>query len=186
MPIPAFDVILNLLPPYLGTPCSSSTLAPYECTIEELCERFATTPKRKQILEGFLNFRAELLALGIQGFQWIDGSFMENVEVQQGRDPGDIDVVTFIRNPLLPNDLIVAFRQNPLLLSKRHVKATYLVDHFIVSLGSNPESIVEHTRFWYGLFSHRKADGAWKGMLTVNLMDKSIDDTARIILRSKA
>ena len=79
MPIPAFDSILNVLPPHLGDPRQPTELSPFPCTVAELCDRFTTTAKRKQIFEGFLNLRAELFALGIRGFQWLDGSFLEGV-----------------------------------------------------------------------------------------------------------
>jgi len=69
MPIPAFDGILNVLPPHLGSPTNPADLSPYACTALELCNRFATTPARKQILEGFLDLRAVLFGLGIHGFQ---------------------------------------------------------------------------------------------------------------------
>jgi hypothetical protein len=55
MPIPAFDGILNILPPHLGDPRQPTELSPFSCTVAELCDRFATTGKRKQIFEGFLN-----------------------------------------------------------------------------------------------------------------------------------
>src|SRR5262249_47251536 len=92
----AFDGILNVLPPHLGDPRAINDLSPFPCTALELCQRFATTPARKQILNGFLDLRAALAALGIQGFQWLDGSFVEDLEDQAGRDPGDMDVVTLL------------------------------------------------------------------------------------------
>lgn len=69
MPIPSFDAVRNILPPHRGDPRQLADLSPYSCTVVELCERFATTVKRKQILGGLLNLRAELFALGIRGFQ---------------------------------------------------------------------------------------------------------------------
>jgi len=66
-----------------------NNLSPYVCTALELCQRFGTTAARKQILEGFLDLRAALTALGVRGFHWLDGSFVEDIEAQEGRDPGD-------------------------------------------------------------------------------------------------
>jgi hypothetical protein len=148
MPIPAFDGILNVLPPHLGNPANPADLSPYPCVALELCNRFATTPTRKHILEGFLDLRAALFGLGIQGFQRLNGSFVEDIEAQEGRDPGDIDVVTFVANPLDPaalNGAIVAAKPN--LLSPSYVKATYHVDHFLVPLGSHPVLVVDQTRY---------------------------------------
>jgi hypothetical protein len=184
MPIPAFDGILNILPPHLGDPRQPTDLSPFFCTLSELCDRFATTPKRKQILEGFLNLRAELFALGIQGFQWLDGSYLENIELQEGRDPDDLDAVTFVAEPATPRDLAAKLGIRRELLNQAHVKATYLVDHYWVSLGSMPAYLVDASRYWYGLFSHRR-DRVWKGMLVVDFSDKTQDDAARKALGSK-
>jgi len=184
MPIPAFDGILNVLPPHLGDPRQPADLSPFPCTVVELCDGFATTAKRKQILEGFLNFRAELFALGIQGFQWLDGSFMEDIEMQEGRDPNDLDAVTFVTDPATPTDLSARLAMKPNLLDHAYVKGTYSVDHYWVSIGSDPAFLVEQTCYWYALFSHRR-DRVWKGMLVVHLIDKSDDDSARAALGSK-
>lgn len=184
MPIPAFDGILNVLPPHLGDPRQPADLSPFPCTVVELCDGFATTAKRKQILEGFLNFRAELFALGIQGFQWLDGSFLENIELEEGRDPNDLDAVTFVTDPAIPADLGAKLRAKPELLNRAHVKAAYFVDHFWVPLGSRMVDIVDQTRYWCQLFSHRR-DRVWKGMLVVDLTNKSEDDAARATLGSK-
>jgi hypothetical protein len=184
MPIPAFDGILNVLPPHLGAAGTVGQLSPYPCTPSELWVRFATTPARTQILEGLLDLRAALFARGIQGFQWLDGSFVEDIETQEGRDPGDIDVVTFVANPSDPAALLPVITANPNLLNRPYVKATYHVDHFWVPLGSPPPRIVEQTRYWYGLFSHRR-DRLWKGMLVVDLLNQADDDAARKLAGSK-
>jgi hypothetical protein len=69
------------------------------------------------------------------------------------------------------------------LRDRNHVKGMYSVDHFLVPLGSAPRLLVGQSRYWYGLFSHRR-DGVWKGMLTVELMDPSEDATASQLLRT--
>lgn len=184
MPIPPFDGILNVLPPHLGDPRKSEELSPYPCTMVELCESFSTSPARKAILVGFLNLRRELLSLGIQGFQWLDGSFVENVEIQMERDPNDIDVVTFVAQPtqLSLIETIQIARSD--LFQRDKVKPAFSVDHFILPLCSRPEIIVELTRYWYGLFSHRR-DCVWKGMLRVDLTTTSDDAMARNLLENK-
>ena len=46
-------------------------------------------------MAGFLSFRDALQATGlVKGFQWINGSFLENVEEVEERNPRDIDVVS--------------------------------------------------------------------------------------------
>jgi len=182
MPIPLFDGILNVLPPHLGKDGEVEDLSPYRCTMAEVCERFATTTTRVQILKGLLELREKLRGMTQdQGFQWFDGSFVEDIEVQENREPGDIDVVTFCfpdRHRLakkLPDD--------QQMLVKSFIKTTYHVDHFWVPLDVHPVQLVEHAKYWYGFFSHRR-DRTWKGMLQVDL-SKTDDDAARSILGRK-
>ena len=60
----------------------STDRSPYEVSVIDLVERFATSPERIEILEGYLNYRKALHDLGLlEGFQWLDGSFCENVEL---------------------------------------------------------------------------------------------------------
>jgi len=170
MPIPAFDAIYNTLPPHLGDPRKRADMSPYPTTASELCRRFATSPERKCILQGFLALREELISRGITGFQWIDGSFLEEIELTEGRPPGDIDIVTFVEVPDDPVVVADKLRAPIDLLDGAFVKSTYYADHFIVALSSAPRLVVDSTRYWFGLFSHRR-DGLWKGMLTVPLID---------------
>jgi hypothetical protein len=184
MPIPSFDAVLNVLPPHLGDPRLLADLSPYSCTVAELCQRFAATARRTQILDGFFNLRAELFALGIRGFQWLGGSFMENIEIREGRDPNDLDAITFVADPAISEDLAAKLGTKPELLDRGRVKGTFFVDHFWVPLGSQAIDLVDQARYWYGLFSHCR-DGVWKGMLAVDLIDKSEDDAARMTLGSQ-
>jgi hypothetical protein len=183
MPIPPFDSIKNVLPPHLGNPTQPSDLSPYPCTVAELSSRFATSAKRKQILMGFLELRAILFSLGIRGFQWLSGSFLENIEVLERRDPGDIDVVTFVdcqESPEAWYSFIVSAGKEEI-LDFSWTKENYFVDHYVIPLSSGPAEIVDLTRYWYGLFSHRR-DLLWKGMLVVDLADIADDEAARALL----
>ena len=180
MSIPPFDGILNVLPPHVGDPAVPGNLSPYSCTTEELCRRFAASPARRTILDGFLRLRAELLGMGIQGFQWLDGSFVEDIAAQEGREPNDIDVLTFVISPSNLDDIGAVFTSRPELFNRAKTKLAFRVDHFVLPLCSNPVVIVDNTRYWYGLFSHRRApDRAWKGMLRVELTTSSDDEPAR-------
>ena len=174
MPIPAFDLISSVLPPHRGNPAEPADHSPYECTVLEFCRHFATSPERRAILEGFLKLRQRLLSLNVTGFQWLDGSFLEDVEAHSGRAPRDIDIVTFISTPLGATDFDMLAVSNPWLLDHAHIKTTHRVDHFIVHLGWDPRGLINLSRYWYGLFSHRR-DGTWKGMLCVELSNPSDD-----------
>jgi hypothetical protein len=184
MPIPAFDGILNILPPHLGTNGKVEDLSPYRCTMEELCDRFATSPERSAILIGVLGLRSELWNLNLRGFQWMDGSFVEDIEVQENRAPGDIDIVTFFGATDGGKLFQERLSRDQSLLQRSHAKATFHADHFWLPLGTDPVSLVEETKYWYGLFSHRR-DRTWKGMLQVELSEQD-DLAARKILEAKS
>jgi hypothetical protein len=179
MPIPAFDHN-GVLPPHLGLPTEPLHLSPYPATVAEVCQRFCFSLERQTILQGWLDLRRGLRTLGYnQGFQWLDGSFVEDIENgERNRPPGDIDVVSF----LFPSHLSVGQMEAGLLsvLSNRSAtKIQFHVDHFIISLNAPGISIVEQTRYWCGLFSHRRLDSVWKGMLKVELGSQAEDDAAQ-------
>ena len=180
MAIPAFDGILNVLPPHSGDPTNPSDLSPYHCTLVEVCTRFNTSPARRKILLGLLNLRAELYSLGYQGFQWLSGSFVEDIEAYAQRDPRDVDAITIAKVPGLQT-VKSHIMSRPDLFVPDQTKAKYLVDHYVVSLDSPTLEILYAAKYWYALFSHRR-DSVWKGMLSVDLIDKSDDDAARSIL----
>lgn len=186
MPIPALDPNSNVLPPRLEFDGNVSAVSPYRCTMLELCDRFATTPMRVRILDGFLGFRAECRARRIVGFQWLAGSFLEGIEAIEDRDPNDIDVVTFVREPEAPADVATVLSRPTNLKSRDDVKSVYCVDSVFVPLRTPPSGLVSATRYWYSLYSHRR-DKTWKGMLVVDLASgDEDDDRARTILEGRS
>lgn len=69
-------------------------------TLLDVVMRFGTSGERRHVLQGWLAHRAALHHLGlVSGFQWIDGSFVEDVETLRGRAPNDVDVVSFVDAP---------------------------------------------------------------------------------------
>ena len=83
----------GVLPPFIPEQGSTNpaSMAPYRSTITEFVCRFARSPERVTILRGLLEYRRKLKEVGItKGFQWIDDSFVENVELNQNRPPSDI------------------------------------------------------------------------------------------------
>lgn len=173
MPIPSFDHN-NALPPHLGDPRDRTHLSPYPCSILELCHHFSTSRQRIQILKNFVSFRQRMTSLGIVfGFQWLDGSFMENIEVSEGRSPNDLDVVTFFGGLSIADQTNIRANfpefANPVL-----AKTNYLLDHYPVDYSFNPDVTVEQTRYWLQLFTHNRIS-IWKGMLRLSL-NTPIDD----------
>jgi len=180
MPIPAFDAN-NVLPPHAGDPRDIGQLSPYPCTSAEFCLHFATSPDRIAILYGYLQFR-ELLGLGgfISGFQWLDGSFLENIEAESNRAPGDLDIITiYVPTDAGFNGRVAA--THPILTDHNQIKAAYRMDHYFLDTTRHPILTVELTRYWVGLFSHRR-DGVWKGMLRIDLNTPLDDSNAKATL----
>lgn len=97
--IPAWNT-LGVLPPNDPLNPTSSERSPYSVSLLDVVMRFGTTTERRRVLRGFLDYRATLHGLGLHdGFQWLDGSFTEQVELLERRAPRDIDVVTFMNVP---------------------------------------------------------------------------------------
>lgn len=168
----------GVLPPCdLRSPISGDR-SPYEVSLVHVITRFADTPARRAILKGLLDYRAALHQLGLtSGFQWLDGSFTEHVEVIEQRAPNDIDVVSFVHRPLYP-------LRNPLpkvLADHEYVKQQYRVDGYFVELETlSPRQLVQQASYWYSMWSHRR-DDEWKGYLELNL-DPQEDGEAAAVL----
>ncbi len=109
----------------------------------------------------------------IYGFQWIDGSFLENVEVSENRSPNDIDVVTFFGK--LDMSQQASIRQSfPEFVNPALSKQSFNVDHYPIDYSFKPDVTVEATRYWLQLFSHNR-NKVWKGILRISL-NTPIDD----------
>ena len=168
----------GILPPFLAEPTDPVGRSPYDATIDEVIARFSTSPRRRTILAGFLDFRAALRAAGMTtGAQWLDGSFVED----RGTEPKDVDVVTF--HMLAPADDAAFAAGHPELSRAKLTKASFTVDAYFVPLcGTNRWSVVPVTSYWYGLFSHQRVTERWKGMVQVRLESPDDDAGARAAL----
>jgi hypothetical protein len=155
-------------------------MSPYVVSALEVVSTLGGTDRRGEILRGWLRHRAALRDLGFQrGFQWLDGSFVET------KDPQDLDVVTFTFRPATMTNvaaLATVVQANGPVFDRVQAKARYMLDAFFIDLNASPESIVNVSRYWLGLFSHRRADDLWKGMLQVRLENVADDATASALL----
>ena len=185
MAIPDFTVS-GVLPPYLGpTPTLLPAMSPYPASLVEIANKMCASNERKAILRGLLEYRQQLATVELQaGFQWLSGSFMEDIETLEHRPPNDIDLVTFVHRPaavLADADWQAFYLAHQPLLDPQRVKVAFPTCHcYFVDLDSAAIGIVSQTRYWFGLFSHRR-DGLWKGLLKVPLA-VSADDTAALAL----
>jgi hypothetical protein len=168
----------GILPPIrLGVQGHSTERSPYHVSINEVVNSFAFSEKRRGILKGFLNYREALYQVGItQGFQWIDGSFIEDVERLENRAPNDLDIVTFFHLPHGMNQQELLQKYDYLFMPDQ-IKQMYQIDGYICLLGEPMESRhVQQISYWYSMWSHRR-NHVWKGFLQVGL-SKNEDELA--------
>lgn len=120
-------------------------------------------------MRGLLEFRAALHALDlVGGFQWIDGSFLEDIETVERRQPRDIDLVTFFRLPEGRSQTSLE-EASAELFDPQAVGRRYGVHAYFVQLSeAEPELLVDQGTYWNSLWSHRRS-GQWKGYLQVDL-----------------
>lgn len=182
MPIPPFG-INGVLPPYIGADGPGGhpeDMSPYVVSALEVVTTLGQTERRKEILRGWLEHRDALRAIGFnQGFQWLDGSFVEE------KDPNDLDLLSFLFRPSgakTPSELSRLMYTNPGIFHRGQVKATYHLDAFFADMNGSPANLVHFTRYYLGLFSHKRGDDIWKGMLQVNFADAADDAAARTFL----
>ncbi len=158
----------GVLPPIDATQPASPERSPYVVSLTDCVLRFGDTGERRVVLDGLLRYRAALHTLGlVSGFQWLDGSFLEHVELLEGRAPNDVDVVSFYRLPSGVSQTQLAVRAASL-LSHASVESRYRVDAYLVHLGMEPERLTRQTAYWYSMWAHRR-NNLWKGFVKIDL-----------------
>ena len=174
----------GLLPPFLDNPASPDR-SPYRASLSETMIRFGSAGAgRRELLSGLLDFRAALHEAGLtRGFQWIDGSFVEDVESSRERAPGDIDVVTFFYIPEghTEGSFADAF---PDFFNPPAMKRAFGIDAYPMPINLNDlETIIRRVAYWHDMWSHTRGgqmtrEGTRKGYVQVDL-DPSEDESAR-------
>jgi hypothetical protein len=177
-----------VLPPYQGvSPIDIAAMSPYGTTLVRIGQRFCHSATRIGIMQGLLAYRQALAGVGlIDGIQWLSGSFLEDIETLESRNPGDIDVVTFFRRPAncqSDADWLAFSQQNQALFTPPQAKARFHCDAYVVDLNTDALSVVSQARYWFGLFSHRRG-GLWKGLLQVPLAVSQDDVDASNMLQA--
>tara|TARA_R110002012_G_scaffold213388_1_gene384519 strand:+ start:595 stop:1149 length:555 start_codon:yes stop_codon:yes gene_type:complete len=159
--------------------------SPYIINLNELIEALVFSQERADIVFGLLEYRKALHESGIStGFQWLDGSFLENVEDIESRPPNDIDVVTFFELPV-GQDQNTYWGNHGALFDPVHTKKNYSVDAYPFVLRQVvTEQVIRMTSYWYSMWSHRR-DGIWKGFVQV-VLDPDADITTHALLSQKA
>ena len=188
---PPFDIpnftISGVLPPFLGpTATDPALMSPYATSLTRVANKLCPSNERKVIFRGLLQYRQALAAIGfISGFQWLSGSFLEDIETIESRPPNDIDLITFVHRPAAALDdaaLQALMAANLGLFVPTQTKATYHCDAYFVDMDiPMPENIVNQTRYWFGLFAHRRT-GIWKGLLQIPLAVTQDDTDASLVV----
>lgn len=166
-----FDVIDNFHDNYLS---------PYKCTLIEVFEKFGITKKRIKILKGLYLFRRELNRHNItQGYQWLYGSFTENIEAAENRSPNDLDIATFYQNS---SDIENKFLEKifPEFICNKKSKAKYELDHSSYKVFASPPHFltpVDIVSDLTQLYTHNRK-GVWKGILRLELNTPYEDEKA--------
>lgn len=162
----------GVLPPISpGQLGHSPDRSPYSISMKEFVEMFGSSEKRNSIIDGLLKYRKALNQAGIQGFQWIGGSFVENIEMLEDRPPNDVDVVTFLKLPpgISQEDLFDKFKH---LFDTSQTKSLYSVDGYMMVLSEPMEEYhIGLVTYWYSMWSHRR-NKTWKGYLKIYLSEE--------------
>ena len=156
----------GVLPPYVGGVLDGALQSPYDVTATEIVERYGITEKRRTMLRGLFEYRAWLRSVGVTGFQWIDGSFVD----LGSKIPGDIDVVTFFRPPVGQSytqflDYLREHRPD-LLPGKKTVAGVHIQ---VVELEQKAENLVWWVQSLASLFSHQRESNRHRGFISLEL-----------------
>lgn len=171
----------GLVPPVDLLNPTSRNRSPYAVSLSVFVQRFATSPERVQILRGFLAFRAALHEVGlVEGFQWLNGSFLEDKERLKGVAPGDIDVVTYFQLPIGVSESELLTRHASL-FEHDEIKATFHVDSFPQPLYVPAIRLINSSNYWYGMWSHQRDTLRWKGFATVDLAASEDENATQLL-----
>lgn len=169
----------------MGAP---NAFSPYRWAPERLVNSLGFSPARKALLRNLFDYRKQLRAFGVQGIQWIDGSFTEDCERLKGRSPNDIDLMNLIFPP--PQELLNTERMR-LLMDRSYIKETYRLDVMqpfpLAEDGHGRPMVGLHgLTYFFSLFSHSRPEAygvpVWKGMIELALSSDDAEDQAAIQL----
>lgn len=170
----------GLLPAVLDSGTTSSGRSPYAADASALVERFGHTKSRRDLIRKFFAFRNEVRNCGWHhGFQWLNGSFLTDVErLERGRAPGDIDVVSFLYSSEATD--LTAARHMASEEGHDDIKSRLQIDSYFVDLDVKTETVIDSAMYWQSIWGHRKGDYREKGFVKVTI--DSCDDAALSLL----
>jgi hypothetical protein len=176
----------GLLPPVNSNDDTHPDRSPYFCTMTELCSALGTTDHRRALLRNLIGYRSVIASDDfVQGVQFINGSFVENIEATEQRQPNDIDVFSilappakYIQTPALWQATGLAFWKNEIIDNPKN-KLRFSIDCYALMLNiDNIGLFLRQSLYWYSLFSHKRSNHDWKGFAAVPL--NVVDDQAAL------
>lgn len=174
MPIPNYDG-RGLLPAFVGQ-ANSHERSPYIAKMTEIVGFFATTDRRRRLLNNLIAYRTLLASGGfVEGLQFVDGSFVEDVERTSSREPGDIDIFSMLVLPSRFAQDHAAWRATGLpfwqgeIADRAKNKSRFELDTYAEVYPMRRPDEIRTIIYWYSLFSHQRSTMAWKGFVAVPL-----------------
>ncbi|MGE3643778.1 MAG: hypothetical protein AB7F96_07970 [Beijerinckiaceae bacterium] len=185
MPLPPFDM-RGLLPPVNGGDDTNPDRSPYFCTMTELCLALGTSDHRRLLLRNLIGYRALIASDDfVNGVQFVNGSFVEDIEATERRQPNDIDVFSiltppakYVSSPALWQSTGSVFWQNEIINNAKN-KTRFSVDCYALMLDvGNLGGFLRQSLYWYSLFSHKRTNHDWKDFVALPL--NTADDQAAL------
>ena len=175
----------GFLPGNDPTASVSERRSPYFLLLSDFVYRFGQSTERRSLVKGLLRYRALLQQAGVDtGFQWVNGSFVEDAERIRGRPPADIDVVNFIHLPDGVSESVF-YQSHCDIFDRSRIRRDFSIDSYTVAMDlSRPETVlfaVRNAVYWYSVWSHTR-DRQWKGYVEVDL-DPANDSQAWQVLQ---
>lgn len=178
----------GVIPPYEGQADAPDAFSPYQWAPERLVQTLGFSSERRDLLENLFEYRRRLRSVGVEGIQWLDGSFTEDCERLKGRSPGDIDLMNLVFSPDRERLGTEGVR---LLMDRAFIKESYHLDvmqPFPLGLDGYGRPMVglHGLTYFFSLFSHARPEPygipVWKGMIELALSSDDNEDREAIQL----
>lgn len=156
---------LGVIPPFVGEP-TSGVCSPYRAEIADVVARFGVSKHRRDVLRGLLRYREELRKEGFEGFQWLDGGFLD----RKAEEPKDVDLITFYRRKQgwSATTMVELADRRPELVDETF--STFMCDAYFIDLDDDDrEFLARYIAYWVGVFSHQRVTGVRRGLVQVAL-----------------
>ncbi|ESY03578.1 hypothetical protein X753_21290 [Mesorhizobium sp. LNJC399B00] len=178
------------MPPFVGVDATTTaSRSPYFAHITEVVQNFGTSVERRALLSNLISYRTLLAGEGyVSGLQFVDGSFVEDIESVAKRPPSDIDVFSILNLPAkylgAGPDILAegeAFWRDRV-ANREHNKANLKLDTYALLVEQTAlGDMLQQVMYWYSLFSHQRDTFAWKGFLAI-VIDPGADKEAAKML----